>query len=427
MVLAAALPAHAEQPASPRLVGKEVFWPRPRDGARLVAVAFYTRASGLELACDAMEEIESDKSNRAWRRYSSDNGRTWSEPQPVESFRRTDQGTIRRSDLPGFVDPENGVLITLINHGVLPTDNPLEGMKHWTLRYAISRDGGRTTAFEGPIVVKGEPFSPQHPMPGVWLGKNAAMIGDSTCVPIRLRSGDILVPIQITPVGPDGQYYNPGGGYTYHDAFVLIGRWNARGRLDWELSEGVRGDPARSTRGLIEPTLAELPDGRVLMVMRGSNDSKPDLRGYRWYSLSSDDGRTWSKAEPWRFAGGEPFFSPSSCSQLIRHSSGRLYWIGNLCDKNPRGNGPRYPLVIGEVDQTSALLKRDTLCVIEDRRPGEPEWFAASNFYAREDRETHEILIHCTPLGKDILPTATQPTRRFEWTADAYLYRVRVQ
>ena len=41
-------------------------------------------------------------------------------------------------------------------------------------------------------------------MEGVYVGRNSVMLGDRTCRPITTRDGKILVPVQITPLGPDG-------------------------------------------------------------------------------------------------------------------------------------------------------------------------------------------------------------------------------
>ncbi len=444
---------HAQTDPAFRLVSKEVFLPG-RPGVRVVAQAFHVRSRGQEMISRHSEQTKSDKADIAYQRFSGDNGRTWSSPSllitnehvsggsvgPTPSSAHSVSapvtnesapgGTRRRAMKPGFVDPTRDVLVTVFQEAILPTDNPLEGMKHWTLHCALSRDGGRTNYHEGPLVHKGTEYSREHPLPNVWVGKNSAMIGDTTCVPIRIRTGEILQPIQITPIGPDGQYHNPGGGYTYHDSAVLIGRWTESGTLDWELSNLVKGDPTRSTRGMLEPTIIEAPDGRILMVLRGSNDRKPNLPGYRWYAVSSDHARSWSPPRPWTYDNNESFHSPSSCSQLLRHSSGRICWIGNICPSNPRGNSPRYPLVVGEVDPESLLLRKKSLLVIEDRRPGEPEWTALSNFYAREDRISGEIVVHLSPIGKGLAQSsrpavqATQPA--FEWTADAWMYRIAV-
>ena len=137
--------------------------------------------------------------------------------------------------------------------------------------------------------------------------------------------GRARLPIEITPLGPDGKLYNPTGGYTYTDAAVLDGHWQGD-RLEWKMSDVVKGDPSRSTRGMVEPTIAFLDDGRLLMVLRGSNDRRPELPSWRWIAFSSDGGRSWTSPEPWTYDKGESFFSPSACSQLLRHSSGRLFW-----------------------------------------------------------------------------------------------------
>ena len=88
----------------------------------------------------------------------------------------------------------------------------------------------------------------------------------------------------------------------------------------------------------MEPTIAEMPDGRILMVLRGSNDAKPQLPGHKWFTTSADEGKTWEPVTRWTCTDGSPFFSPSSMSQLVRHSSGRYFWIGNITPENPCGN-----------------------------------------------------------------------------------------
>ena len=252
------------------------------------------------------------------------------------------------------------------------------------------------------------------------------MIGDQASITIRLSDGDLLQPVQIAPLGPDGEYHNPGGGYTYHDAAVLIGKWNDRRLIDWTVSERVVGDPNRSTRGMLEPTVAEFPDGRVLMVLRGSNHGRPDVPAHKWYSVSEDRGRTWSKPRPWMYTKDVAFYSPSSCSQLLKHSNGSIYWIGNISNSNPNGNLPRHPLVIGRVDSRSLQLIRETICIIDVRREGDSEGLQISNFFAREDRETHDVLVHCSPLNRTLAYDPDGQPLRVNWTADAWLYRIRV-
>jgi hypothetical protein len=230
------------------------------------------------------------------------------------------------------------------------------------------------------------------------------MLGDYGCSPLRISDGIILVPCQISPLDSDKKYVNPGGGYTYHNAAVMRAQWNAGGGLDWELSEMVVADPELTTRGLLEPTLANLADGRILMIMRGCNvimtSRNPDktarkdgLAGRKWCSISEDGGRTWCRAVPWTFTDGSDFYSPGACSQLLHHSSGKIYWFGNISPNNTYGNIPRYPLVAGEVEAVSGKLIKASVQIIDDRQPGEREDMTLSNFHAREDRNTGEIVL----------------------------------
>jgi hypothetical protein len=393
----------------------------PRAGVAVHAVSSYTRPEGAALVGYHSEESMSDLIDICWKRFSDDNGTTWSEPVPFKTREEHADGTVRRHMRGSFLDPASGRLITLWTEGVLPTDEPLEGMRHYAVHYAVSVDGGRSDVVRGPLVQAGAEFSPEHPLAGVRRGRNSAMIGDYGCTPLTLADGTILVPCQISTAGPDGTYWNPGGGYTFTDAAVIRGRWKPDLSIAWELSALVAGDPQRSTRGMIEPTLGVLADGRVLMVMRGSNGGTKDphyeLPGYRWHSLSADGGRTWTAPEPWTYDDGQTFFSPSSCSQLVRHSGGGLFWIGNICPRNPHENSPRYPLVIGEVDPVTGRLRRESVVTIDDRRPGEAAALTLSNFFAREDRPSRDIVIHIPRLFA---------RRDGDWTADALLHRVAV-
>jgi hypothetical protein len=156
------------------------------------------------------------------------------------------------------------------------------------------------------------------------------------------------------------------------------------------------------------------------MVMRGSNDKNPQAFGGKWASFSKDAGRTWTSPQLWTYTDGARFYSPSACSQLVPHSSGRLFWLGNITPKNSEGNRPRYPFMIGEVDRQSGLLRKETVTVIDDRGPDDGELLALSNFFAREDRETHEIVVHMSRQG------TKSTARKADFTADAFLYRIAV-
>ena len=334
---------------------------------------------------------------------SDDNGRTWrKQPMTPDWYAGLPRG-FRRNPVTSVTDHRTGRLLTIVNALDVPDldpniNEPPIALNTYYLRYRVSADGGNTWAKEGPIIVKGD-HDAIHPVPGVEIGKNSIFLGDLGCIPIITRKGRILVPAQATLLGPDGKLANPGGGYTYTDVVILMGKWKRDHTVEWTMGGRVQADPMRSSRGMIEPTLAELPDGRIMMVMRGSNDAKPKnnqrLPGYKWVSVSSDGGIQWTNPEPFSFDDGKPFFSPSAMSTLFRHSSGRIFWVGNITNQNPEGNLPRWPLMVAEVNPVNTRLIRSTLLELDtetaaDKSRGRLD---ISHFSMLEDRETKEIIL----------------------------------
>ena len=368
----------------------------PAPGVAVWSFAYYTEAKGTRMRSIEQRISRSDTIDAAYTRESPDNGRTWSEPVKVVTGERRSAGMWRKHLRAGVV--HQGKLLEFWNEGVLANDDPLDGLRRWSI---FSQNGQ----------IVGEGQTADHPWPGVYQGKNCVVLGDQACAPVT-DGKRVLLPVEVTLPDLD----NPGGGYSYSDAAVVIGMWKA-GAYRWHITKPLKGDPTRSTRGLVEPTIIKLGGRRWLMVLRGSNDRKPTLPSHRWFSTSEDDGESWSEARTWTYTNGEPFFSPSACSQLLRHSSGRIFWLGNITAENPRGNRPRYPFWIGEVDPSTALLKKDSLRKIDDRQPGEDEVLMLSNFYAREDRVTREIVLHMSRL----FPLASG------WAGDAFDYRIKLR
>ena len=362
--------------------------------------AYYVRREGTEMM--------------TFSKRSRDNGRTWTPARPNPDFDSGLRKGFRRYPYPGFVDPASDRLIGLVLSLDVPDldpniEEPPIGENEYYLRYRVSTDGGRTFLFDERVRQTGD-YDDRHPLDDVWLGKNGYYLGDVGCIPIRTRKGKILVPVQIPLLGPDGALSRPGGGFTYQYTRILIGTWTDGHKLLWDVSDKIVGDPERTSRGLFEPSLAELPDGRILCVMRGSNGGSrdPNCRwpAYKWHSVSQDGGRTWSPPEPWKHSDGSEFFSPSAMSQLLRHSNGRVYWLGNLSEHNCCANRPRHPLVIGEVRPRNLGLIKLTVLTLDTLRIDDKEGLNLSHWMAYEDRETGDIVI---------------PMRR--WTADYKKFR----
>src|SRR6185295_20258873 len=125
----------------------------------------------------------------------------------------------------------------------------------------------------------------------------------------------------------------------------FLGTWNKRKNdYDWTHSEPVFVPIRVSTRGLGEPTIAELKDGRLLLDMRGSNDGLDPVKypGRKWISISKDGGKNWSPVTDLRYDTGEQFYAPATFAKFIRsRKTGKLYWIGNISRQPPKGNVPR--------------------------------------------------------------------------------------
>lgn len=395
-----------------QLISKDIFVRSDGLTQLVMCNSQYTGLDDRHKKCFKVIETRDDTYDSSQIAFSQDNGVTWSQWRDDEVLEQTPQGVRRTYWRAFYVNPDNGLYVEFANEGLLPSDNPMDGLKAWVLRHRISRDGGKTFYHDSQVVQRGGQYSEMHPFEGVWKGRNSMMLGDLTCRPI-CHDGKLLQPVQTTPVGPDGEYYNPGGGLSYHESVVIIGTWTNDGLLSWDISERVQADPKLSTRGAVEPTIIELDDDKILMVVRGSNDVKPELPGYKWYCISEDGGYTWSELKPWTYEDGANFFSPSSCSQLLKHSNGNVYWLGNITPVNPNGNWPRYPFVIGQVDSQTGLLIRDSIMTIDDRQPDEAEEMTLSNFFAHEDRQTQEIILHMSRWKA-----------KGNLSGDAYVYRI---
>ncbi|MGC9318952.1 MAG: sialidase family protein [Armatimonadota bacterium] len=163
---------------------------------------------------------------------------------------------------------------------------------------------------------------------------------------------------------------------------------------------------AEDTEAAAHSAAGEEGRGELRMISFEVTESAPRVHGAiyavqqewpsrRWFSVSQDGGRTWSDPEPWTWDDGEAFYSPSSMSVLLKHSSGRVFWVGNVSGDNCNGNSPRWPVVMGEVDPHSLTLIRESALLVDTRRPEDEDRgrLDLCHFRMLEDRETGEIIL----------------------------------
>ena len=213
---------------------------------------------------------------------SADNGATWSDPRPI-----------RNAAIP--TTPTRGPLIRTRSGALILLFQNMTGLKErwdgksrdWTSAFRSdlwvtrSRDDGRNWE------------TPEMPFTGVY-----GTIVDA----IQTRSGHVVVPVEVTLTQPGrwGTYVfvSPDDGET----------WTRSNLID--LGGNGHHD------GAIEGTLAELTDGRLLMLIRTSLDRF-------WEAYSEDNGYNWRQWKP------SSIDASTAPGYLHRLASGRLVLLWN--------------------------------------------------------------------------------------------------
>ena len=348
---------------------------------------------------------------------STDNGRTWSELEPRPKIVTHERGArIYWAGGAPFYDPVSGLHVA-----IWLRQTHYEGIYHNQCFYRLSTDNAKTWSEPKQLVYEdGAAFDPQNPLDPKFIWRNEVYPGNNM---IRHSNGTVIYPgaaVNVPYENPEGKSYHA---WVAADAksigsLCFAGTWDPGAKdYHWKAGKPAWVPLEVSSRGLMEPEVAELDDGRILMIWRTS--STPVTEGRKFFSVSDDGAMTLSPVAELKYDDGTRFYSPSSFHRLIRSTvTGKLYWIGNICPSPPSGNSPRYPLIIAEVDETIPALKRDTVTVIDERGPDDSPRLQLSNFSLLENRETHALEIYLTRLGAD--PDDF-------WGADAYKYTLRLR
>ena len=362
-------------------------------------------------------------------RTSEDNGRTWKPWIPIPEQTQTvgqftqSGGASQRGN--GPYDPVSGMLVKPVFQRIFQ-GAPDEALKTaWKGKrifwdhgfYQLSKDNGRTWGEAYQLKYEqGPDFDPSDWGKQEWLKTNEMYIGNS--IVLKNRTVVISATVPVPYKNEEDEKYPSIFPNNYREgcvagAICFIGKWNnAEQNYRWQKSNSIFLPRQVSSRGLVELDLSELKNGNLLLIMRGSDTAKTP--GRKWFSVSKDKGYTWSDITDMRYDTGEQFYSPASIHKTIRSSkTGKLYWIGNISNVPPKGNSPRYPLYIVEINEDDSSFVKDTLTVIDDRDPKrDTAQVQMSNFGLLENRETQEIEIYLTRLGENANI----------WSANAYKY-----
>jgi len=220
-----------------------------------------------------------------WVRTSKDGGRTWGEPRLIAE----------RVQAPGLLRLRSGDL--LLNGGEMLAE------RSTTMRLFRSKDGGRTWVEQRPIWEKSS---------GIRLQGGCGSL-------LQLKSGRILCPM----FGSSGGNYDPG-----------LKAWCYYSDDDGKTWTGGRGKVELPKRGAMEPSVAELKDGTLVMALRTQ-------LGSLYLARSQDSGETWSQAKSSGLEAPEAPFGmasfPDSGDLLLVYNSSKF-------EPNHHHSGERTPL-----------------------------------------------------------------------------------
>jgi len=384
------------------MLPRELYAPPPADNVcQRIAVSYIDGELTREEIWST--ECESDAPREHKRRISRDNGRTWSGFEMIEGAVNVQLGGggVATHVAHCHFDMTLGILYRVGLRRLWPR------MKLYTYAwgthehpfndhvFVVENDGAeRLLRYEdGPEYDPDDPFEPTF------------------CVTNRAYPGSGMA------VGEDGTAYypivcyRPDEGYSFNRGGVRLMRRDPD-TGDWSASAPQYVAPEVSSRGMLEPDVALLKSGDLLVVCRGSDT--PATPGRKWMCVSTDCGRTLSPIEELRYDDGSRFYSPSSIHRFLRSSrNGVLYWMANIVPEPPKGNSPRHPLYIAEIDEDKVAVKKDSLILVDDRREGEPDALQLSNWSQVEDRQTLDFEFYLSRIG--------QNPQRF-WESGVYRY-----
>jgi len=359
----------------------------PRDGRDVVTgfISYVDSRKPVLVHCHGWQDY-SDAYDDYGYEISADNGITWSARRELFRSSAHSRGKVRYAEPAVFWDGRRARLIVLVDRALYVKD--------------AHTAQTRTEVFERVYDPAAGKWSEERPI-GVAPGRSMAV---SFSFPILTKRGTILVPaFWALEDQPGRNEIDPRSRQPVHQSITIRGIRAKDGGIRWELGGAIPVDRSVTTRGLGEHTYAQLSDGRIVAVIRGSNAGATDLPGRKWVSFSEDDGLTWTDAEPLRDAQGKALLSGANGSSFIRHKrTGRLFWLGNLCreGETATGNWPRHTLYLVEVQEKPFALRMDRAFIVDRDGPEDSPDLQLSNFRWYEDRETGDIVIYLTRLGE---------------------------
>jgi len=301
--------------------------------------------------------------NRIVFSRSKDGGKTWERPRHVAGPKTVDDKTLMASWGFPMVSKSGRIYVLWTQH---------QGVWGWidmhcgTMDGCYSDDDGETWSKPQTIPMPKSPHDdPEGKVPGEWIvwqlperdltGKY--FVGYSHWLhPKRARLKEVESWTQIESVVEFMRFENIDADPEVKDIEVTYSGW---GEKALRVPHFIHPELSIAQ----EPSIVRLPDKRLFCTMRTNT-------GYVWYSLSSDDGRTWTNTRPLlRKDFGEPILQPLGCCPIYRLADGRYV----LFHHNNRGNVKAKP-------EATSEPRRPAFVALGEFRPDadQPIWFSRS-------------------------------------------------
>ncbi len=308
-------------------IERETIW----NGRQTGGTWFHPRATRLpdgKVLMTCQNVVGSDNFGQVHWSETADNGKSWTQPQPIAAFERK----------PIEEDYEEGVC------DVVPEYHPPTGTV-LAMGHNVYYKGGHFTPREGRTAV----YSVRD-QEGNWSSRQVPEWDDPRTTASKVcgcaqrytfENGDVLVPMYFGPLGRTDREVT-----TIRYAFdgekltlVEVGR---------ELNLPVN-------RGLLEPSIVRFGDLFYLTIRA------EDGRGYL---STSTDGLNWSDITPWVFDNGEVPEMSSTQQRWLPHSDGLFLVYTRKLDDNHGVARWRAPLLVAQVDTQKKQLIRETEQVV---------------------------------------------------------------
>lgn len=337
---------------------------------------------------------------------SSDKGRTWSPPIPIESPRGPEASwTVPLLTPSGRVYvfyTYNGDNVRTLNGKPIRAD-----VLGWYV-YRYSDDFGRTWSDRYRLPLRSTACDRTND----WQGRVQLFWG--ICKP-QVAGHTVL--FSFTKLGK--YMLEQGEGWVFSSDNILTER--DPGALHWELlppgDHGIRNDQFGSVQE--EHNLVWLGGDTWYCVYRTT-------LGYAAHTYSFDGGRTWERPSLMTYEpGGRPIKNPRACPKLYRTNSGKLlFWFHNHSEKSFGGRNPAW-LSVGSVKNGRVFWSQPEILLYD---PDADVRFSYPDFFEDEGRlfvtETQKTVARVHEIDNEFLETLFHQGSRESLPKDAPLVEI---